>query len=68
VGKGIGIGAIVVIGLIAWWLTRSKQAQAATGAPSGEVSGLSEYEKLHITVPITRYIEKELVVFDNLEH
>ena len=67
-GKGIGIGAIVVIGLIAWWLTRSKQAQAATGVPSGEVSRLSEYEKLHTYVPITRHIEKELVVFDNLEH
>ena len=44
------IGAIVIIGLIAWWLTqRQKQAQAF----GTSVSELDEYEKLHTTVPIT---------------
>ena len=69
--KTSGIGALVVIGLIAWWLTRNRQAQAAGLLPGKTYPtdyGESEYEKLHRVVPITQYVEKELIVFDNLEH
>ena len=58
-----GIGILVIIGLIAWWLTQQKQAQA-TGLPIDE---MSEYEKLHTTVPITRYVEKEMPVYQTIE-
>ena len=67
-----GIGAVVIVGLVVWWLTqRQKQAQAAELLPGKTYPteyGESEYEKLHKVVPITEYIEKELIVFDNLEH
>jgi len=65
-----GIGAIVVIGLLVWWLTQRREAQAA-GLLPGETYPIyeeSEYEKLHKVVPITKYLEKEFIVFDNLEH
>ena len=64
--KGIGAGTLVVIGLIAWWLTRSKQVQAAGLLPGQTYPaeyGESEYEKLHKTVPITQWVEKELIVY-----
>ena len=58
--RGIGIGTIVVIGLIVWWLTqRQKQAQAS-GIPPGE---MSEYEKLHTYVPITASTERLFEVY-----
>ena len=67
-----GIGAIVIGGLVVWWLAqRQKQAQAAELLPGKTYPtdlGESEYEKLHKVVPITQYVEKELRVFDNLEH
>ena len=66
-----GIGAIAIIGLAVWWLTqRQKQAQASELLPGATyvTESESEYEKLHKTVPITQYVEKELIVFDNLEH
>ena len=52
-----GIGAIVIVGLVVWWLTqRQKQAQAAELLPGQTYPteyGESEYEKLHKVVPIT---------------
>ena len=58
--RGAGIGTLVVIGLVIWWLTqRQKQAQAS-GIPPGE---MSEYEKLHIMVPITAKTERLFEVY-----
>ena len=54
-----GIGAIVIVGLVIWWLTQQKQAQAS-GMPTGE---MSEYEKLHTTVPITAHTERLFEVY-----
>jgi len=49
VKRGVGISTAVIIGLVAWWLMqRQKQAQAS-GMSASE---MSEYEKLHTTVPI----------------
>jgi len=62
-----GIGTIVIIGLIVWWLTQRQEARAIGLAPKTYISE-SEYEKLHTYVPITRWVEKEHIVFDNLEH
>ena len=64
--RGIGIGTLVVIGLIAWWLSRNKQAQAAELLP--EQTYPTEYgEKLHKVVPITRYVEREIPVYQTIE-
>ena len=63
--------AFVIAVLVIWWLTQSKQARAAELLPGQTYPtevGETEYEKLHKIVPIIQYIEKELVVFDNLEH
>ena len=68
--RGIGIGTLVVIGLIAWWLSRNKQAQAAESLPELAYRteyGESEYEKLHKVVPITRYVEREIPVYQTIE-
>ena len=54
------IGALVVIGLLVWWLTRSKQARVA-GLPT--TSEISEYEKLHTYVPITAKTERLFEVY-----
>jgi len=70
VKRGIGIGTLVVIGLIAWWLSRNKQAQAAELLPGQTYPteyGESEYEKLHKVVPITRYVEREIPVYQTIE-
>ena len=61
--KGTNIGWVIVIGFVIWWLTRSKQAQAAGLLPGETYPYESEYEKLHRVVPITEYVEKELPVF-----
>ena len=63
-----GIGAIVIIGLLIWWLSQRKEAQAAPLLP-GETypAEESEYEKLHKIVPITRHVTKEIPVFENVE-
>ena len=54
------IGIIVIIGLVAWWLTqRQKQAQAS----GTSASGMDEYEKLHTTVPITANTERLFEVY-----
>ena len=58
--RGTGIGTVVVIGLIVWWLTRQKQAQAAAMPTAGEKS---EYEKLHTYVPITASTERWFEVY-----
>ena len=58
--RGIGIGTIVIIGLIVWWLTRNRQAEAAD-------VGESEYEKLHKVVPITEFVKKEVPVYSTIE-
>ena len=56
--RGVGISTVVIIGLVAWWLMqRQKQAQA-----SG-MSEVSEYEKLHTTVPITASTERLFKVY-----
>jgi len=58
VKRGVGISTVVIIGLVAWWLMqRQKQAQA-----SG-MSEVSEYEKLHTTVPITASTERLFKVY-----
>jgi len=62
-----GIGTLVIIGLIVWWLTRNKQAQAAGLLPGETYPTESEYEKLHRVVPITRYMEKEIPVYQTIE-
>ena len=61
--RGIGVGTVVVIGLIVWWLTRSKQTQASELLPGATSVVESEYEKLHKTVPITASVEKVLEVY-----
>ena len=65
-----GIGTIVIIGLVVWWITRSRQARAAELLPGqtypAEV-GESEYEKLHKIVPTTRYVEREVPVYSTIE-
>jgi len=62
-----GIGAIVIGGLVVWWLTqRQKQAQAAELLPGKTYPtdlGESEYEKLHTTVPITASTERLFEVY-----
>ena len=64
--KDVGIGTIVIIGLIIWWLMqRQKQAQAARLSPGA--GDETEYEKLHTTVPITRFVEKEMPVYVSIE-
>ena len=68
--RGIGIGTLVVIGLIAWWLGRNKQAQAAELLPEQTYPteyGESEYGKLHKVAPITRYAEREIPVYQTIE-
>jgi len=53
-----GIGTIVIIGLVVWWLTqRQKQAQVS-GIPE-----IDEYKKLHTTVPITASTERLFEVY-----
>ena len=54
-----GIGAIVIVGLVIWWLAQRREAQAS-GMPTGE---MSEYEKLHTYVPITASAERLLEVY-----
>ena len=65
---GLGIGGLILIGLLVWWLNQRKEAQAAELLP-GETypAEESEYEKLHKVVPITRYVTKEIPVFENVE-
>ena len=57
--RGVGIGTIVIVGLVIWWLSQRREAQAA-GMPAGE---MSEYEKLHTYVPITASTEKLFEVY-----
>ena len=68
--RGIGIGTIIFIGLVVWWLTQSKQARAAELLPRqtypSEV-GETESEKLHKVVPITEYIERQIPVYQTIE-
>jgi len=61
--RGIGIGALIAIGLVVWWLMRSKQTQASELWPGATYVAESEYEKLHKTVPITASVEKVLEVY-----
>jgi len=61
--KGAGIGGLVIIGLIVWWLTQRKPAQTAELSPGETYLPESEYEKLHTTVPITKYVERTIPVF-----
>ena len=66
-----GIGVLVAIGLIVWWLSqRQGQAQIAELLP-GETHptefGESEYEKLHPVVPITEHVTKEMPVYNTIE-
>ena len=65
-----GIGILIIAGLIIWWLIQSKQARAAGLLPGQTYPaqvGETEYEKLHTTVPITRYVEKEMPVYQTIE-
>ena len=55
--RGVGIGTVVIIGLAVWWLTQ-RQKQGASG-----MSEVSEYEKLHTTVPITASTERLFEVY-----
>ena len=65
--KGLGIGGLVLIGLLVWWLSQRKEAQAAELLPGETYLPESEYEKLHKVVPITKFVEKEIPVFDSIE-
>ena len=55
--RGVGIGTAAIIGLAVWWLAQ-RQKQEATGMPE-----VSEYEKLHTTVPITASTERLFEVY-----
>ena len=65
--KGMGIGGLVLIGLVFWALTRGKEARAAELLPGATYLPESEYEELHKVVPITKYVEKEIPVFEDVE-
>ena len=52
-----GIGAIVIVGLVIWWLTQQKQAQASS------MPEMDEYKKLHTIVPITTNTERLFEVY-----
>ena len=58
--QGISIGTVVIIGLVIWWLTQRQKPAQASGRPASEVS---EYEKLHTTVPITASTERLFEVY-----
>ena len=53
----VGIGTVVIIGLAVWWLAQ-RQKQGASGMPE-----VSEYEKLHTTVPITASTKRLFEVY-----
>ena len=55
--RGVGIGTVVIIGLAVWWLAQ-RQKQEVSGMPE-----VSEYEKLHTTVPITANTERLFEVY-----
>ena len=61
--RGIGIGTIVVIGLIVWWLTQKREARAAELLPGATYLTESEYERLHMIVPITASTERLFEVY-----
>ena len=61
---GLGIGGVLLIGLLVWWLTQKKEVQASELLPGEPYPEESEYEKLHKTVPITKYVVKEIPVFE----
>ena len=66
--KNIGIGGLIIIGLIVWWLMqRQKEAQAAELLPSKTYLTESEYEKLHRVLPITKYVETQIPVYSMIE-
>ena len=58
--QSIGIGTVIIIGLVVWCLTQRQRQAQASGRPAGEVS---EYEKLHTTVPITANTERLFEVY-----
>jgi len=63
-----GIAKIVVVGVlvgVAWWVTR----RIAEGKPiiPTATEAMSEYEKLHKVVPITKFVEKEIPVYGTIE-
>ena len=62
-----GIGMPVIIGLVVWWLTRSKQVQATGLLPEQTYPTKSEYEKLRRVVPITAYVERTVPVYQSIE-
>jgi len=64
VKRDIGIGTIVIIGLVLWWLTQRREAQAAGLLPDQTYPHeISEYERLHMTVPITASTERLFEVY-----
>ena len=65
--KGMGMGGLVLIGLLAWVLTQKKPAQAAELLPGATYNEPSEYELLHKVVPITKYVTKEIPAFTSFE-
>jgi len=63
--KGLGIGGLVLLGFLIWWLgQKAKEARAAEAPAEAYVS---EYERLHAIVPITKYVEKKIPVFESIE-
>jgi len=63
-----GIGTLLIIGLIMWWLWQRKPAQAAELLPGAIYPPeVSEYELLHRVVPITEYREEVVPVFVSIE-
>ena len=63
--RGMGIGAILLIGGLWLILRKPAEAQAATLLPYPSYP--SEYELLHKVVPITKYEEKKIPVFTSFE-
>ena len=56
--RGVCIGTVVIIGLVAWWLTQRQRQARAYWKPE-----MDEYEKLHTTVPITALTERLFEVY-----
>ena len=61
--RGPGIGTIVIIGLVVWWLTQRREAKAAGLLPAETYPYESEYERLHKVVPITAWTERLFEVY-----
>ena len=65
--EGIGVGGLILIGLLVWWLLKGQKTEAAPLLRGETYLTESEYEKLHRVVPITAKEEKEIQVYTSFE-